>query len=141
MSKKKGTRAERELFHLLWEHFGPCVRVAGSGSTPKPAPDLLAGNGQRTMAIECKSVKGDRKYFEYSEIMQLKLFSRQFGAEPWIAIRFDNRGWFFVHSDNVEQSQGQSFLISYDFALKSGLKFDELIGKYSQQRLPSEESL
>jgi Holliday junction resolvase len=136
MSKKKGTRAERELFHMLWKDFGPCVRVAGSGSTPRPAPDLLAGaGGERVLAIECKSVKGDRRYFDYGEVMQLKLFSRQFGAEPWLAIRFDNRGWFFIHADNVAKSQGQSFCVSHSHAIKEGLTFEELLGKYRQKRL------
>ena len=64
MSKKKGSRTERELFYLFYESSWMPIRVAGSGSTPIPAPDLLVGNGKRVLAIECKAIKGTKKYFE-----------------------------------------------------------------------------
>tara|TARA_Y100000310_G_C20642962_1_gene794975 strand:- start:904 stop:1245 length:342 start_codon:yes stop_codon:yes gene_type:complete len=111
------------------------VRVAGSGSTPKPAPDLLASNGERKVAIECKSVKGDKRYFDYSELMQLKLFAKGFGAEAWVGIRFDNRGWMFLPVEKIRKSKGESFLVSYDGLVKRGLKFEEFIGKYRQKRI------
>jgi len=135
MSKVKGSRAERELFHLLWDNFGSCVRAAGSGSTPKPSPDLLASNGDRILAIECKSIKGDKKYFDVNEIFQLNLFSKMFGAEPWLGIRFDNVGWFFIESKHLKKSKGDSLLLSLDYMKKKGKNFEELIGKYRQKRL------
>ena len=56
-SKKKGTRAERELIHMFFKSEPwASVRVAGSGSMPFPCPDLVAGNGKRVLAIECKSL-------------------------------------------------------------------------------------
>lgn len=135
MSKKKGTRAERELFHLLWESQWAVVRSAGSGSTQKPSPDLITSNGKRILAIECKSIKTLKKYFCQEEILQLNKFSKGFGAEPWIGIRFDKKGWFFVPLNKLPQSKGQSFSISWDFAQKQGISFEELIGKYSQIKL------
>jgi holliday junction resolvase Hjr len=136
MSKKaKGSRAERELFHKLWLHFGPCVRAAGSGSTTKPAPDLITSDGSRVIAIECKSVKGTKKYFEHEEIEQLVSFATGFGAEPWIAVRFDNKGWYFLEATNLSQSKGKSLLVSFELAQKNGKKFEEFLGMYQQQRL------
>ena len=120
---------------MLWEDFGPCVRVAGSGSPPKPAPDLLASDGDRTVAVECKAIKGEKRYFDYSELMQLKLFADNFGAEPWVGVRFDNLGWWFVKVDKIRKSKGQSFLVSLSRVKKEGLKFEEFIGKYRQKRL------
>ena len=35
MSKAKGGRTERELFHILWDNGFSVVRSAGSGSTTK----------------------------------------------------------------------------------------------------------
>tara|TARA_Y100000310_G_C20682017_1_gene816538 strand:+ start:3124 stop:3498 length:375 start_codon:yes stop_codon:yes gene_type:complete len=122
---------------MLWEQFGPCVRVAGSGSTPKPAPDLLASNGGRCVAIECKAIKGEKRYFDYSELMQLKLFADNFGAEPWVGVRFDKLGWWFVKVDKIRKSKGESFLVSLSRVKKEGLKFEEFIGKYRQKRLVS----
>mgnify|MGYP001604469633 CR=1 FL=1 len=133
--KEKGSRAERELFHLLWTHFGACVRVAGSGSTSKPAPDLLASNGKRIFAIECKSLKGEKKYFSVEELGQLTLFAKTFGAEPWLAIRFDNMGWFFLEAKKIPKSKGENFLVTFSQLQKEGLQFEEFIGKYLQQRL------
>ena len=72
-TKGKGTRAERELFHMFWEtgsFIG--VRSAGSGSTPIPNPDLIVGNGEKTFAIECKALKSGSKYFPKKEIDELR---------------------------------------------------------------------
>ena len=129
MSKIKGSKAERELFHMLWDNGWSVVRSAGSGSTQLPAPDLVAGNTSRFIAIECKSIKNDRKYFYPDEVDQLRIFSTRFGAEPWIGVRFDKIGWYFVHLDNLEKSTGESFFVSLAFAQEKGLKFEELIKK------------
>lgn len=129
MSKTKGSKAERELFRMLWDSGWSVVRSAGSGCAHLPSPDLVAGNTERVIAVECKSVKADRKYFYQDEIDQLKEFSSRFGAEPWIGVRFDKLGWWFVHTDSLEKSSGNSFLISLDFAKEKGLSFEELIKK------------
>jgi len=127
MSKKKGSRAERELFHRLWEMKWAVVRSAGSGSTPMPSPDLITSNGKRTIALECKAVKAKAKYFPIEEIEELLEFSNHFGAEPWIAMRFDKEDWFFIHLDNVPESKGSSYTISLDYAKEKGIRFEELI--------------
>ncbi len=129
MSKIKGSKAERELFRMLWDNGWSAVRSAGSGCTQLPAPDLIAGNTKRFVAIECKSIKADRKYFYQDEIDQLKTFSEKFGAEPWIAVRFDKVGWYFFRTDRLERSTGNSFLVSLDLAQKKGLSFEKLIKK------------
>ncbi|HIH15127.1 MAG: holliday junction resolvase, archaea type [archaeon GW2011_AR17] len=133
--KSKGTRAERELFHLLWKENYGVVRSAGSGSTSQPSPDLLASNGKKTFAIECKSVKGEKKYFSAEELEQLRIFSETFGAEAWLAIRFDNKGWFFLEAKKIPQSKGKNFLVSYQQLQKDGLHFQEFLGKYTQEKL------
>lgn len=134
--KKKGTRAERELVHMFWgTGKWTVMRSAGSGSTPFPSPDLVAGDGSRHLAIECKSIKDKRKYFSKEDVEQLKKFAKGFGAEPWIGIRFDNIGWFFLSLDDIASTRGDGFVISLDIARKKGLSFDELIGEFKQTRL------
>jgi Holliday junction resolvase len=135
MSKKKGSRAERELFHMLWQTEWAVVRSAGSGSTTMPSPDLIASNGKRIIAIECKAVKSSSKYFSFEDIEQLSLFATSFGAEPWIGIKFDNRGWFFLPKEKVPKTKGSSYVISFDYARKHGHSFEELIGLYKQKKL------
>ncbi|MEA3378638.1 MAG: Holliday junction resolvase Hjc [Nanoarchaeota archaeon] len=135
MSKKKGTRAERELFHLLWNAKWSVVRSAGSGSSRQPSPDLITSDGKRVLAIECKALKSRVKYFNKEEIAQLAEFSIGFGAEPWIGIRFDQEGWYFMHINDIPLSRGSTYCLSFDFVQKKGLKFEELIGKFKQKRL------
>ena len=133
-SKGKGTRYERELIHMFYNSDFGVVRSAGSGSTPLPSPDIIVSNSSSIFAIECKAINAKRKYFSTREIDELKLFSEKFGAIPLIAIRFDRRGWFFVHLNDMGFSRTNHF-ISLELAQKKGLKFDEIIGKYKQLKL------
>lgn len=134
-SKRKGSNAERELAHMFHGSEWAVLRAAGSGSTTLPAPDLLAANGKRYLAIECKSIKSDKQYFPKEEIEQLKTFAKSFGAEPWVAIRFDFLKWFFVHLNDVKKGKGKLYVITLDYARKKGKTFKELIGLFQQERL------
>jgi len=135
MSKKKGSRLERELFHMFWEQKGwSALRTAGSGSTTLPAPDLLAGNGSKVFAIECKSGKG-RRDIRKEQIEELKLFSKLFGAEAWIGVRFNNLPWYFFEIKHLGKSSGNNYFVDPKLAIKRGIKFEELVGKYKQNKL------
>lgn len=127
MSKRKGTRYERELLKMFWEKNFATIRSAGSGSMPLPSPDLLVGGSGRVLAIECKALKEGNKYFKEHEIRELKEFSDKFGAEAWVAVRFDNKGWFFVSVEDLGISKKGTYFISLDVAERKGLRFDELI--------------
>jgi len=133
--KRKGSNAERELAHLFHKHEWGVLRAAGSGSTTMPAPDILAGNSGRYLAIECKSTRDNKKYFQKEELDQLRLFAKNFGAEPWIGVRFDFLKWFFVHLDDVKKGKGKLHVITLDHARKKGKSFKELIGLFEQERL------
>jgi len=126
-SKRKGTRYERELFHMFWSTgTWSSLRSAGSGSTPLPAPDLIASNGSKILAIECKSIKKGIKYIEQEKIDELTEFSKKFGAEAWIAMRFDNFGWFFIKPEDLKKTKNNIPSISLKFAQKKALKFEDL---------------
>jgi Holliday junction resolvase len=56
-AKAKGSKGERELVAFFNENGWNCVRIAGSGSSKYPCPDILAGNAIRRLAIECKVTK------------------------------------------------------------------------------------
>lgn len=127
MSKVKGSRAERELFHMLWEQGFAVVRSAGSGSTTLPAPDLLASNASRALAIECKSVKGKYKYLYEKEISELIEFSSKFGAEALIGVRFDKIGWFFVPVGKLKRTSKGYYCVNFSLAEKHGFKFEDLL--------------
>ena len=125
--KTKGINAERELIHKFWNSDGwSAVRIAGSGSMKYPSADVLASNTLRKLAIECKTTKESKKYFQKDEIEQLRQFSRIFGAEPWIGIKFNRIDWHFVNLEDLEDT-GQCYLVSLEIIKNKGLLFEELI--------------
>jgi len=124
--KAKGSNAERELVHLFWERGWAAVRVAGSGSTRHPAPDLLVGNGVRRLAIECKSSAEGRRYLTRQQVLELVQFAEAFGAEAWIGMRFDRMRWHFLPVSELKEAPG-SFSVDVTEARHRGLLIDEII--------------
>jgi Holliday junction resolvase len=126
MSKAKGSRTERELIALFWKQGWGCTRVAGSGSTPLPSPDILVGKPGRVLAIECKSGKTVR-YVEKDQIDELNEFSKRFGADALIGVRFDRKGWYFLRSEQMKITNRGAYAVSLKLAQEVGLTFEELI--------------
>lgn len=126
--KSKGINAERELIHLFWANGWSAVRVAGSGCTKNPSPDIIAGNNLRKIAIESKVTKDIRQALEKKQVDDLKQFAAIFGAEPWIAVKFNNIGWYFLTLEDIKEA-GSNYSVSIQTAKMKGLSFDELIKK------------
>jgi holliday junction resolvase Hjr len=124
--KSKGTNAERDLIHKFWSKNWAAIRVAGSGSSSYPCPDLLVGNKIRKMAIECKVTKDEKKYFSDEDIKQIRTFSDLFGAEAWVAVKFGKEPWFFITLEDLEKTP-RGFMISVSIARNKGLLFEEVI--------------
>lgn len=124
--KAKGTKGERDLVKIFNENNWSCVRIAGSGSSQYPSPDILAGNAIRRLAIECKVTKDKKKYFQKTEIEQLSIFSKKFGAESWIGIKFANEPWYFLMLEDLENTGG-CWAVSTDLAKRRGLIIEELM--------------
>jgi len=126
--KSKGINAERELIHLFWKtNEWSAVRVAGSGSSPFPCPDVLAGNRIRKLASECKTVNAKNKYLTNKDINQLNEFAAVFGAEPWIGVKFKSE-WFFLSIDDLKRTE-KGYAVSKELAKNKGLLFNELVEK------------
>ena len=125
-SKSKGSKAERELLHMFRSRNVACLRAAGSGSMKYPGPDLIASNKFRTLAIECKSTKENKKYLDEEDIKQLKEFCDIFGAEPWFAVRFARMNWLFLSLEDIEKTEN-GYVIDSKVAERRGLLIDELL--------------
>jgi Holliday junction resolvase len=124
--KAKGTNAERELVKLFNEAGWSCVRIAGSGCSKYPSPDLLAGNAIRRLAIECKTIAETKKYFSAEDLEQLRTFAKKFGAESWIGIKFSGEPWYFLMLEDLEKTATQ-WVISLELAKRRGLSIEELM--------------
>ena len=127
-TKGKGTRAERELLHLFWDAGWACTRAAGSGSIPLPSPDLLCGNGSSFLALECKALRGSQKSFSFQEIADLEAFALRFGAQAYVALRFDRSGWFFLSTKALKKTARGNYSVTLRFAQEQGLSFAQLVG-------------
>jgi holliday junction resolvase Hjr len=125
--KQKGTNAERDLVHKFWAAV-PWVahRIAGSGSSKYPSPDLIASNNIRRLAIECKATKSSSVYLPKSEIEALRKFAVMFGAESWVGVRFDRQEWFFLTLEDLHET-ASNFSVSLELAKMKGLLFEELV--------------
>jgi Holliday junction resolvase len=125
-NKSKGIGGERELVHKFWAAGWSSVRVAGSGSSRYPSPDILAANVLRKLAIEAKMINGENKYFTEEGVRQLRGFAENFGAEAWIAVKFSGNDWYFLPISELDKS-GKNYVISLKNAKIKGLLFEELI--------------
>lgn len=127
--KSKGINAERDLIHKFWSANIAASRIAGSGSSKYPSPDILAGNRSRRLAIEAKITKENKKYLTKEEINDLKKFSELFGAEPWVAVKFKCTEWFFLPINETIETE-KCFLINIETAKRRGILFEELIKNF-----------
>ena len=123
--KSRGINAERDLVHRFWAIGWACIRVAGSGSSKYPSPDLIAGNNLRKFVIETKTSSGSIQYFSKKEISELIDFASRFGAESWVAIKFKGLNWFFLSLEDLVETN-KSFAASRVLCERRGLSFDEL---------------
>ncbi len=114
---------ERELIGLLWPAGFACIRSAGSGRTRHPNPDILASNGRKVYAIECKSSAQDEIRFEKSQLDGLVSFSTLFNARPVIAARFNHNDWLFLTPERLERTDSGNVKIGLDYAKANGSPF------------------
>ena len=128
-SNAKGDRRERELVNELDEAGFAVMRAPASGSaTERELPDVLAGNGETFYAVEAKSSAGDPIYLSGEEIEALVYFSRNFGAKPRVAVRFDREDWYFFHPGDLYTTDGGNYRVKRETALADGEDFAEFVG-------------
>lgn len=127
-NKEKGSAAERELLHMLWQSGFACVRVAGSGSTTELSCDLIAGKKNKKFAVECKTCQDKKRYLDTEQIQDLLKFSEILGLKPIIAVKFNHKGWWFISPEHLENT-GKGLAISFEDISKKGNSFEEFVSK------------
>lgn len=126
---KKGSAEERDLVHKLWDkNFAAMRAPASGGATKKPLPDVIAGNGDKYLAIEVKTTTKDKIYVDFPQIDALKEFAQIFGAEPYLAIKFKYTKWLFLKPEIMERTKNNNYKIEKNYSLEHGLELDEIIG-------------
>jgi len=126
VTNQKGARRERELVNLIDGTSYAVMRAPASGAgTERELPDVLCGNGDDFYAIEAKSSGGDPTYVGKEEVEGLNYFSKNFGAESRIAVRFDYMDWYFFHPSEMYQTDAGSHRCK-EATAEDGTHFDEL---------------
>ncbi|MFB6218495.1 MAG: Holliday junction resolvase Hjc [Halobacteriaceae archaeon] len=129
-SNEKGDRRERELVNRLDDAGFAVMRAPASGSaTDRELPDVLAGDGDRFVAIEAKSSAGDPIYLDGEEVEALVYFARNFGAKPRVGVRFDREDWYFFHPADLHTTDGGNYRVKKETALAEGEDMAELTGE------------
>jgi Holliday junction resolvase len=125
--KARGTEAERELIHKFWDNEWVCVRVAGSGSSRYPSPDVLASNGFKRIVMEVKLVNASKKYFTRQEIRDLDFFATKFGAESWVGVKFEGSQWFFIPTCELDMTKSENYVVDLVRMKRKGFAFEDLV--------------
>ncbi len=123
----KGANAERELIEMFWNSGYAAMRAAGSGVSRYPSVDVIASNGRKTFAVECKAIKSSCVYLEWDEIVKLLTFAQKFGADAYVGVRFAKDGWSFLEAGRIQTTKGGKFKITKKIANENGENFSDLI--------------
>ncbi len=123
----KGANAERELIHTLHERGFAVLRVAGSGVSPLPSPDVVALKSGRIIAIECKAWKGNYLAIPLETFNDEVNWAKVAGAEFFVGWKVPHEGWFFIKSENFRNA-GKNFMVSLEEARKIGSSLETIAG-------------
>ncbi len=131
---QKGSAAERELISLLYAKGFSVLRAAGSGKSSFPAPDIVALNREKKLAIECKAWDSDYLSIPLAQMEEQIGWSERAGAEMVVAWKMPREGFFFL-SPNHFVKTAKSYAISKENAKKNGSKLDVFLGFQSRLKV------
>ena len=124
----KGANAERELIHTLSDKGFAVLRVAGSGVSPLPSPDVVALKNGRILAIECKAWKGNYLAISCITMGDEVNWAKTAGAEFFVGWKIPREGWLFVKFEHFHNA-GKNFMISLEEARKCTISLETLISQ------------
>lgn len=124
---RKGANAERELIHAIWQAGFAVSRVAGSGSSSLPSPDIIALKGLKRLAFECKAWDAAYLSLEIEKMEAQIEWCERAQAECWIGWKIPRQGWLFLKPEHFSKA-GKNYMISKTFAQTKGIKLPVVLG-------------
>lgn len=124
--KKKGSNAERELLFLFFENGYAAARVAGSGSSKLPSPDIIIIKKNKGYAIECKTKSGEYLNIKEEQIKELETWESLSGNKAYIAWRLSKNNWYFIHYKKMKKTK-KAYSIKKEDIKEKGKIFTEFI--------------
>jgi len=103
--KRKASNYERELLSKFHDLGFNGVRVAGSGSSQFPSPDLLVGRKGLIYAVEVKTSEKEFLHISKKQLSELLGFCNNLNILPLVGVKFLNRAdWFFLPAEDLLKS-------------------------------------
>jgi Holliday junction resolvase len=131
---QKGANAERELIHILWENGFAVVRVAGSGKTALPAPDLIALNREKKLAFESKAWSSEHLSIPREQMDELAKWSGIAGAEFYIAWKVPHKGWLFLKKEMFNANE-KNYTLPKHIAMNKAIDLNIILGKQTNLKI------
>ncbi len=125
-NKTKGSNAERELLLMLFNNGFAVSRVAGSGSSTLPTPDIIGVKNRKVVAIECKTKKGEYLNIKDSQIQELVTWEKMSCCKAYVAWRVGKDKWFFIHISKLNKTN-KAYSIKRKEILEKGLCYAEFV--------------
>ncbi len=130
----KGANAERELIHELFDRGFSVVRVAGSGKTALPAPDIIALSRNKKLAFECKAWGSNSVSIPLQQMRELVSWCERAGVEAFVAWKFPREGWFFLKPEHFTKT-AHAYNCTKHNALKQKLDLNVITGRQATLRV------
>lgn len=127
----KGANAERELIHKLYNMGFSVARVAGSGCTSLPSPDVVALSPNKKLAIECKAWARPYLHIEKQQMHELEDWAQKAGVDLYVAWKVPHKGWIFLPKNLFSETQ-KAYTISLKDATKYGMDITVVTGQQKQ---------
>jgi Holliday junction resolvase len=122
--KKKGSNAERELLFMLYDKGFATARVAGSGSSTLPTPDIIAIRNNIGFAIECKTKAGEYLNIRPEQITELETWEKLSKNKAFVAWRLGKNEWYFLHYTKMNKTK-KAYSIKREEIKEKGMNFDK----------------
>ena len=131
---KKGANAERELIHTLFGMGFSVARVAGSGSSTLPCPDMLAFKKGRALAFECKAHSGKYLNIAEKQMSETIEWAKNARIDFYVGWKLPREGWLFLAPGHFRKNE-KNYSISINDARKKGLRINVIAGVQKQLRV------
>lgn len=128
-NKSKGSNAERELLLMLFSNGFAVSRVAGSGCSTLPTPDIIAVKDKLTIAIECKTKKGEYLNIKDSQVQELITWEQMAGCKAYVAWRVSKDKWYFIDIYGLKKTN-KAYSIKKKDILENGLILEDFIKSF-----------
>jgi Holliday junction resolvase len=131
-NKQKGSNAERELLFALFNKGFAVSRVAGSGSSQLPTPDILGFRAGKALAIECKTKKGEYLNIREEQVEELILWEKLSGLKAYVAWRLGKDQWYFIGLSGLKKTK-KAYSIKRAEIQEKGLIFEKFISEFESK--------